>query len=393
LGSSHEHHYHFLPGRAGDEERYAAARRVTLVGAVVNLLLAGAKVFFGIIGHSQSLVADGVHSLSDLISDGMVLVAAKHGSRDADETHPYGHGRIETVVTVALGALLLLVAGGIMVDAVMRLFRPERLLHPGMLALWVAGISVVSKEALYHYTQAVARRQRSNLLRANAWHHRSDAISSVVVMIGVGGTMAGLPYLDAIAAVGVGLMIAKVGWDLAWHSLRELVDTALDADRVEAIRSSILSVDGVRALHSLRTRRMGQDALADVHILVDPKLSVSEGHHVSETVRSRLINEVEEVQDVLVHIDPEDDEETAPSIDLPSRQAVIARLKEHWRDLPAAKQIERITLHYLDGALSVEVILPLSATRDREEAEELSRALAAPAQQLAEVESVRVLYS
>lgn len=393
MGAHHDDHYHFLPGRARDEARYAAARRVTLVGAVVNLFLAGAKMLFGIVGHSQSLVADGVHSLSDLISDGMVLVAAKHGSRDADESHPYGHGRIETVFTVALGALLLLVAGGIMVDAVMRLFRPERLFHPGMLALAVAGLSVVSKEALYHYTQRVAKRQRSNLLRANAWHHRSDAISSVVVMIGVGGTMAGLPYLDAIAAVGVALMIAKVGWDLAWHSLRELVDTALDADRVQAIRGSILSVDGVHALHSLRTRRMGQDALADVHILVDPKLSVSEGHHVSETVRRRLIEEIEEVQDVLVHIDPEDDEETAPSIDLPSRQEVIARLKEHWRHLPAAEQIERVTLHYLDGTLSVEVILPLSATRDRQDAEALSRALAAPAQQLPDVESVRVFYS
>lgn len=390
---SHDHHYHALPGRAGDVERYAAARRVTLVGAVVNLLLATAKVFFGVIGHSQSLIADGIHSLSDLVSDGMVLVAAKHGSRDADESHPYGHGRIETVVTVALGVLLFLAAGGIMVDAVVRLFRPERLLHPGILALSVAAISVFPKEALYHYTQRVAKRLRSNLLRANAWHHRSDAISSVVVMIGVGGTMAGLPYLDAIAAVGVALMIAKVGWDLAWHSLRELVDTALDADRVQAIRRSILSVDGVRALHSLRTRRMGQDALADVHILVDPKLSVSEGHHVSETVRSRLINEIEEIQDVLVHIDPEDDEETAPSIDLPARHEVIARLKEHWRHLPAVDQIERITLHYLDGALAVEVILPLSVTRDLEDAQELSRALAAPVRQLPEVESVRVLYS
>lgn len=393
MTAEHDHHYHFLSGRGSDIERYRAARQVTVVGAVVNLLLAGAKVFFGIIGHSQSLVADGVHSLSDLVSDGMVLVAAKHGSRDADETHPYGHGRIETVVTVALGALLLLVAGGIMVDAVRRLFSPERLFHPGMLALVVAAISVLAKEALYHYTQRVAKRLRSNLLRANAWHHRSDAISSVVVMIGVGGTMAGLPYLDAIAAVGVALMIAKVGWDLAWHSLRELVDTALDADRVEAIRGSILSVDGVYALHSLRTRRMGQDALADVHILVDPKLSVSEGHHVSETVRNRLINEIEEIQDVLVHIDPEDDEKSAPSIDLPSRHEVIARLKEHWQHLPVVDRIERITLHYLDGALSVEVILPLSATRDRAHAQELSRALAAPAEQLPEVERVQVFYS
>ncbi|HEB80630.1 MAG TPA: cation transporter, partial [Chromatiales bacterium] len=181
--------------------RYRAVYRVTIVGAVINVVLAGAKILFGIIGRSQALVVDGIHSLSDLASDAMVLVAARHGSRDADEDHPYGHARVETAVTVGLGVLLIAVGAGIGYETGSRLFAPRELLHPDLLTLIVAVLSIVSKEGLYHYTVHAARRARSNLLRANAWHHRSDAISSVVVAIGIGGTMAGLPYLDAIAAV------------------------------------------------------------------------------------------------------------------------------------------------------------------------------------------------
>ena len=186
-------------------------------------------------------------------------------------------------------------AAGISYDAVRRLFEPELLLQPGPWALAAAVASILVKEAIYHYTMRSARRLRSRLLRANAWHSRGDAISSFVVLLGVAGTMAGLPYLDAIAAVGVAAMIAKIAWDLSWNSARELIDTALDAEEVAAIRSKILAVNGVRELHRLRTRRSGSDALVDVHLLVDPTLSVSEGHQIGEMVRSRLIGEIEDV--------------------------------------------------------------------------------------------------
>ncbi len=387
----HSHHHHAMPasGSSGDA-RYQAARNVTIVGAVINILLSVGKIVIGFASGSQSLIADGVHSLSDLLTDVMVIVAAKHSSRDADDDHPYGHGRIETVITVALGVILLLVAGGIMVDATLRLFHPERLTHPGMLALVMAAVSVVSKEALYQYTLHVAKKIRSNLLRANAWHHRSDAISSVVVIIGIGGTMAGLPYLDAIAAIGVAVMIAKIAWDLGWHAVHELVDTALETERVEAIRKVIQSVDGVRELHTLRTRRMGADALVDVHIQVDPYLSVSEGHYISEAVRYRVIREIDEVQDVLVHIDPEDDEQIALSADLPPRHEVLARLHGFWQDSSAVAQIKRVSLHYLDGKLRVEVFLPLDLLTDAESAKHLTAAFQTPLQQMEEVESVAV---
>ena len=386
------HHHHPLPGPGGDAERYRATRRITLVGAVVNILLAVLKMVVGWIGHSQALIADGVHSLSDLATDAMVLVESKHASREADETHPYGHARIETAFTVGLGVVLILVALGILADAVDHLFHPTELSAPGVIALGAAAVSVLAKEVLYRYTLAIAQRLRSALLKANAWHHRSDAISSLVVIVGIAGTMAGLPYLDAIAAVVVAVMIIKIGWDLSWHSLRELVDTALDEDRVQVIRDTIEAIEEVQALHSLRTRRMGQDALVDVHILVDPEISVSEGHHISETVRLRVVESVEEVQDVLVHIDPEDDENSLPSINLPSRAELSRRLWPAWEGIAAARDIDKMLLHYLDGEVVVELFLPLAVIAGPEQAQAIAASLARPAEQLEEVREVRVCF-
>ena len=340
--------------------RYRETVKVTLIGSVIDLLLGVFKLLFGFLSQSQALIADGIHSLSDLATDGIVLYAAKHAHTEADEEHPYGHGRFETVATVALGVALMAVAIGISIDATLRLFNPEKLLVPSMGALIVAAISIVSKEAIYHYTMHVARKYNSNMLRANAWHSRSDAISSVVVLVGVAGSMAGLWYLDAIAAIGVGLMIAKIAWDLAWHSIRELVDTGLDTERLEAIRQTILDVDGVVSLHVLRTRRMAGEALVDVHIQVAPHISVSEGHYVSETVRARVIKEIEEVADVMVHIDPENDEVTPPNTGLPLRHKLMAQLEQQWQGLEAARRIEEVTLHYLEGQIQVELKLPLA---------------------------------
>ncbi len=376
-------------GNQGDE-RYRASQRVTFVGAVVNVVLSIGKVAIGWVGSSPALVADGIHSLSDLLTDVLVIWAAKHGSRDADEDHPYGHGRIETVITVVLGLILAAVAIGIGADAISRLFHTDRLTHPGMIALAMAAISVVAKEVLYHYTVRVANRIRSNMLRANAWHHRSDAISSVIVIVGIGGTMVGLPYLDAMAAIGVALMIAKIAWDLGWHAVHELIDTALETERVEAIKRAILAVDGVQELHTLRTRRMGADALVDVHIQVDPLLSVSEGHYISEAVRRSVVEQIDEVQDVLVHIDPEDDEQIVRSAHLPPRHEVLARLRGFWQDTPAAAQIRRITLHYLDGKVQVEAFLPLELATDPETGRAITTRLQSAAAQVAEIASLTV---
>lgn len=359
-GHHHHHHQHdSMDLMADGSERYREIRKVTLIGSVIDLLLAVVKMVVGYAAQSQALIADGVHSLSDLATDAMVLLAAKHGSQDADETHPYGHGRFETVATVGLGVALIAVAVGIAWDATERLFHPNELLQPGIWALVVAAVSVLSKEWIYHYTMRVADKYNSNLLRANAWHSRSDAISSIIVVVGVGGSMLGLEYLDAVGAVGVSIMVARIGWELAGSSLHELVDTALDAERVEAIRKVILDVDGVEELHMLRTRLMGGEALVDVHILVNPKFSVSEGHYISELVRWRLIKEVSEVKDVLVHIDPEDDELVIPTKGMPTRSEIMVQLVDYWTEIEEAEQIRRVTLHYLNGKLIVEILLPL----------------------------------
>lgn len=380
-------------GPKQDDARYALIKRVTLVGSVYDLLLGVAKLIVGYVGQSQALIADGIHSLSDLLTDFMVLFAAKHGSRDADEEHPYGHARIETAMTVGLGIALIVVATGIAWDAVTRLFEPERLLHPGLMAVGVAAASIIIKEAIYHYTMHAAKKLRSKMLRANAWHSRSDAISSVIVLIGVLGSMAGLDYLDAIAAVGVALMIIKIGWDLAWHSIRELIDTALDAEHVEQIRHTIESVPGVVDLHLLRTRRMGADALVDVHIQVEPRLSVSEGHQISEVVRRRLIEEIEEVADVMVHIDPEDDLTATPCCHLPDRNEVLARLRQDWQGEVETGDIQDITLHYLDGKIELEICLPLSRLSDGLQAQALAGRLSSLAARHKYIAGVKVRFA
>jgi len=358
---AHSHHHHF-PEKSSNSNssRYRETVRVTLIGAVLDLVLGVVKIVVGVTAYSQALIADGVHSLSDLMTDGLVLYAAKHASREADAEHPYGHARIETVATVVLGVALIVVAIGISADAVQRLFAPDSLLMPGKWALVIAVISIVSKEAIYHYTMFVANKLRSNMLRANAWHSRSDAISSVIVVIGIVGSMLGLTYLDAIAAVGVALMVAKIGWDLVWHSMRELMDTGLEGDRISEIQNTINAIDGVQTLHMLRSRMMGADALIDVHIQVADDLSVSEGHYISATVSKCLIRDFEEIREVMVHIDPEDDENVQPSSSLLSRSEILSKLNTSWSDIAAHRSVERTVLHYLNGQLSIDLYLPLS---------------------------------
>ncbi len=360
-----------------DPGRYRASRRVTLVGVSVNFLLSVAQVIVGIVGHSQALIADGVHTLSDLVTDGMVLFALKHGAKGADHDHPYGHGRIETAVTMLLGLMLLAVAIGIAVRAGFRLADPIPAVIPSVITLWVAVATMLGKEGLYRYTMRTARRYGSNILRANAWHHRSDAISSLIVFAGIAGSLLGFVYLDGVAAVAVAIMVAKVGIGLAWQALRELVDTGLTMEDLEPIRETILSVDGVETLHLLRTRRIGGQALVDVHIIVDDRLSVSEGHQIGETVRERLIKRVQPVADVMVHIDTEEDQANNRSscTALPLRREVLNRLTKYFRSIPEARDIERTTLHYRDGRIDVELLLPLSAAPEVEQARDLAQRL------------------
>ncbi|PKM11288.1 MAG: cation transporter [Gammaproteobacteria bacterium HGW-Gammaproteobacteria-3] len=330
--------------------------RVTVVGGVINVILSILKIAFGILGQSAALIADGIHSLSDLASDLLVVVAIKFGAREADHDHPYGHRRYETMATVALGLGLVAIAGGIIWDMLEQLKQPEQLWVPQTNTLGIAALSVLSKEWLYHYTQRAARQTRSKLLQANAWHHRSDAISSLVVIVGIGGVLLGYPFADALAAVIVALMVAKIGLTLVTQSIKELVDTSLPENFVNDIRRTIKTTPGVRGIHLLRTRQMGEDAYIDAHIVVDARISVSEGHVIGDQVRHKLVSEFDDVVDVLVHVDPEDDEFTEQPVTAPSRPEVHCYLQEYLTDL--FEDIEDFKIHYLDGKTEVEVILP-----------------------------------
>jgi cation diffusion facilitator family transporter len=353
------------------EHRTREINRVTLWGVAVNLLLAVTKIIGGVVGHSHALLADGIHSLSDLASDAMVLVAARHAGEAADDNHPYGHGRFETLATVALGTFLIFVSIGIAYDAITRLIANEVIEIPDSFTLVLALISILSNEGLYHFTKKVGLSINSKLLIANAWHHRSDAISSIVVLAGITAALMGMPAFDVVAAIIVAIMIAKIGYDLGYQGVMELVDTGLDAETVEQIKQKILSHEDVAELHMLRTRQMGHTALVDVHILVSPKLSVSEAHHISENVERSVIDSFDEINDVTVHIDPENDEQESRSINLPLRSELIIALTQEWSNIPELKAIDDITLHYLDGKITVEATIPLDTLNSLAEGDEL----------------------
>ncbi|WP_457665420.1 cation diffusion facilitator family transporter [Thiolapillus sp.] len=351
--------------------RRSESGRVAVVGAAVNIILSVVKVVVGVMGNSQALIVDGIHSLSDLMTDILVLVASHHASHGPDENHPYGHGRFETAATLALGAFLVLVAGGIMWDSVERLMRGGEAQSPAAIALYAALFSILANEALYWYTIIVARRINSELLRANAWHHRSDAVSSIVVLIGVGGAMLGHHWLDLAAALIVGAMVAKIGWDLGWGAMRELVDESLEEDKVDEIRTIIRNIPGVSSLHMLRTRRQGHEAMADVHVQVAPWISVSEGHMISIAVEEQIKANIEEIADVTVHIDPEDDETTPTCKGLPLREQALETLQEAWKELDCLGKQERILLHYLGGKIDLDIFFPLQCYENTGQAAEL----------------------
>ncbi|WP_456404557.1 cation diffusion facilitator family transporter [Thiolapillus sp.] len=372
--------------------RREASGRVAIVGALVNVVLSIIKILAGVFGHSQALIIDGIHSLSDLMTDILVLVASHHAAHGPDEAHPYGHGRFETAATLALGAFLVLIAGGIMWDSVERLLQPENSQTPTPIALYAALFSILANEGLYWYTIIVARRINSELLRANAWHHRSDAISSIVVLVGVGGAMLGYLWLDLAAALIVGFMVAKIGWDLGWGAMRELVDESLEEDKVEQIRDLITAIPGVSSLHMLRTRRQGHEAMADVHVQVRPWISVSEGHMISIAVEEEIKANIEEISDVTVHIDPEDDEAAPTCKGLPLREQALEKLREAWKDLQCLGREERILLHYLGGKIDLDIFFPLQCYESREQAEQLQNCMAEALGSYPEFGSIRLYF-
>lgn len=285
------------------QERAAAASRSTWVSVVVNLVLSTVQIVVGVWAKSQSLIADGIHSLSDLVADFVVLFANHHSQKDADEDHPYGHQRFETAASLVLGLLLLAVGVGMVWSAVVKLENPESVPQVHSVALWVAGGALVGKELLFRYMLAVAKKVKSSMLVANAWHARSDAASSLVVGVGIAGNLAGYPILDPIAALIVGFMVGKMGWEFGWDAMHDLMDRAVDEQEVQAIRQTLLDTPGVAGVHDVRTRKMGDMVVVDAHLEVDAQITVEEGHDIAVEARQRVMQR-HRVLNLMTHVDP-----------------------------------------------------------------------------------------
>ncbi|MBN1943558.1 MAG: cation transporter [Phycisphaerae bacterium] len=283
-------------------------RGITWLGLVLNLVLAGGKITAGVLFGSQAILADGVHSLTDLASDIAVLIGLRYGDRPADPEHPYGHRRMHTLVAMFIGLGLLALAWEIGYRAVMTLHEsPRPIVGPWPLAL--ALITIPVKEALYQLTAAVGRRTDNPAVVANAWHHRTDALSSIAAAGGIAGAMflgESWAILDPLAAVVIAAFLVMASAKLIWSSAGELTDRAPGEKKMSRIANLVLQTPGVRAYHAIRARKLGGKVDMDVHVMVDPNLTVREGHDIAADVRRRIRAAEPTVQQVIVHVEPDE---------------------------------------------------------------------------------------
>ena len=288
-----------------DASREKIVRKVTWVGLFVNLFLAGFKFIAGIFGRSQALVADAIHSLTDLTTDIAVIAGSHYWSLPPDDDHPYGHKRLETLVTVFIGIVLAAAGIGIGWKAISTLQQKDAA-PPGWIAVLAALTSIICKEAIYRWTAATGKRVKSPALAANAWHHRTDAISSVPVLIAVGGAKAfpSWSFLDHLGAAVVSVFILHASIKIIWPALSELIDAGAPSETRKKIRALALKNEGVLQVHDIRTRYISSSIQVDLHIVVAGSITVRAGHVIADDVRNRIIAEMPEVLDVIVHVDP-----------------------------------------------------------------------------------------
>lgn len=280
-----------------------AGRRSTWVSAAVNTVIGTLQIAVGLLAGSQAVVADGVHSFSDLIADFAVIFAGRYGSKDPDDDHPYGHRRAENAASLFLGLLLVAVGAGMLWSAIGKLENVHQIPAVGNMALAICGLTLIAKESLFRYMLKIATEARSSLLVANAWHARSDAASSLVAGIGVAGNLMGYRLLDPLAALIVGLVICRMGWQFAYEALHDLIDRAADLGETRLIEQTLLQTSGVQGVHGLRTRKMGDLLIVDVHLEVNGDATVREGHQIALDARNSVLAE-HKVLEVMTHVDP-----------------------------------------------------------------------------------------
>lgn len=348
------------------ETKIRFVKKAAIVAILVNGFLGLIKTAGGVLFHSHGLIADGLHSLSDLLIDFMVIIGGHWSHQEADAEHPYGHQRIETAMTLLISIFLIFTGAIIAYDAFRGIVHPT-LGKTSFMALIIAAISALANEGLYRYTQLLNKDIKTDLLDACAWHHRSDALSALVVLAGIIGSLLGIHSLDHMAAVVVGGIIIKMGWDYTWDSIQQLIDRGVDADTNSQIVQSIYETPGVEKIHQLRTRILGQDVFVDVHVLVDPFISVSAGHFIAQQVHHKLMKDVQHIKDVTVHIDSEDDEHHLPNLTLPNSEQIAEQLIKKWR-----KKYPFLidwSAHYIKGEIQLDLIIrqPIEALADIQE--------------------------
>jgi cation diffusion facilitator family transporter len=332
------------------EKRYKIIGRVNWVCTAVDALLSIFKLGVGFFARSPALIADGLHSLSDLGTDILALILGNLAKHGPDEDHPYGHARYETMGTAVLGTVLMIVGLGIGLENVQAMFSGESV-TPHWLALIAVAVSIISKEALFHFTMRYARLTRSNLLEANAWHSRSDSLSSVVVFVGIICSFAGFPIVEYIAALAVAALIGKMGFTLAWDAAQDLIDRGVSTEQQEAYIATLRDVEDIIDVHLLRSRVMGTDVLIDAHIQVAPTLTVSEAHQINDFATALLKSKHTEITDITLHIDFEADHRKKKTKLDPMRGEIIKLLSD-----AGVSHFERIYIHYQNNKVNVELV-------------------------------------
>jgi cation diffusion facilitator family transporter len=354
-------------------EEVKAATRVTVIGMVLDAALGVLKVIAGALFHSQALLVDGIHSFSDVASDLVVLGVMRVSRQEPDQDHPYGHQRIETFGTLLLGSILIAVGAALAWENTLRLFVDTITTAPGWPVLVAAALSVIGKEWIYHYTRRVGIAIRSDLIIANAWHSRTDALSSVVVLLSTIGAMLGFFWLDILAAIIIAGIIIHIGWKFTWDSVKELVDTGLSPEDTDILKDIARNTEGVLNVHDLRSRRMGQDILLDIHLVVRPEISVSEGHQIGMHVVNGMRSALENIRYITFHIDAELDEQFLPSSErLPSRREIRDLMSQHIDTLPPNT---RLRLHYLQNKVHLELFFSSQAESKLLASEHITRQL------------------
>jgi len=333
----------------------SANKKTAIISAVVNSFLTIIKIAGGVAFNSTSLLADGIHSLADLATDVFTYLILLVSHKDADETHPYGHGKFETFGTLTLAAVLALTAFGILGDAMITIISDEVAAPISAAVLWIALLSIFANEGLYHYCMYVGRKTNSSIIIANAWHHRTDSLSSIAVLVGVALNIYGFLQADAFAAIVVALLLLKISYSLGRSAFDELVDGAIEKEKLVEIQQSIKNIPSILGVHRLRARKVGSNIVVDVHVDVPTFISVSEGHALSETVEKAL-HTVKGVGDVTVHIDPKDTQQAPLDKNL-ERQKLEPLVKEIiGKHIPTA-ELHMLTFHILNTEVRGEVVL------------------------------------